>query len=158
MQTKFNTILVSVALAIGLSITSVQAGPFKFRFTGIGSGSIGTTEFSNNQINLDVTGTTGSILIESVGGGTLDGEVTVSNDPPGGPIVVEIPAKEILSLDGPDDTSGDVIGFVEVQTTGGLVTLKNFDRVAFQTVPEPSSLALLLSVPAALCLRRRANK
>ncbi|MFN0317650.1 MAG: PEP-CTERM sorting domain-containing protein, partial [Burkholderiales bacterium] len=155
MKKKINTVLVSLALAMGLSITPAHAGPFKFRFSGIGSGLIGATTFTNTPVTLDVSGTTGSLLIEGIGDETLDQEVTVSNNALG-PITVETLAGDtLLSLDGPDDESGDVSGFIDVPTSGGLVTLTGFDKVSF-AVPEPSTLVLLLSVPAVLSLRRRA--
>ncbi|MSQ59750.1 MAG: hypothetical protein EXR36_08970 [Betaproteobacteria bacterium] len=154
MKINIKTIIVSLALAMGLSITSAHAGPFKFRFSGVGSGSIGSsTTFTNAPVNLDVNGTTGSILIEGFGGGSLDEEVTVSDNSPG-PITMETLTGEILSLDGPTDESGDVSGFVDVPTSGGSVTLTSFEKVTF-SVPEPSALVLLLSFPAALSLRRR---
>jgi hypothetical protein len=156
MTNKFNAALVSLALALGLSITPVHAGPFKFRFSGIGSGSIGVANFTNTPVKLDVNGTTGSLSIEGQGGGILEEEVTVTNNPLG-PITVENLAGDILlSLDGPDDESGDVSGFTDVPTSGGPVSLASFDKIAF-SVPEPSTLVLLLSIPAVLSLRRRAK-
>ena len=132
MQTKVKTVFLSIIFMIGLAAPSANAGPFKFVFRGNGppeGAGVGThTNGPTEPFNSPV------IVVHE----------TPPEDPP-----LEEPDLDLLdngNIDpiAPQTEPVDLVQIVE-------------EPGPFQSVPEPSTFALLLGVPVALYLRRRAK-